>query len=523
MVDCFICGLEASESCGECGTNFCCFEHGALHCNKVTGVCHPYEIKFTPDVGRYVVASRDIKQGEIIFTENAPLVVGPNQECPALCLVCLGPGDVEVICEGCGWPMCSSECAEEHRYSQECSLLSSVPAPEFQDSETISEAYHPILPLRLLLKKKDFPAVNRLAELFMDHKEDRKTSQYWPYCQEKVVPFIRSICPEFSDEEINRAIGLLEVNCYEVKNYVTFGVRGFFPLASLLSHSCIANCRTIWQTEAPFGNKTYAVTDIKKGEEIFTSYLRSSLCSLIRRKSIKESWYFDCKCRRCCDKTELGTHCNTLKCNKCGDGNLMVVSAFEYDSNWECDQCGHQESMEAVLVIVEKFNNEVKSLCENDRYNIDDWLELLSRTKLQFHPQHMVMIEIAKWLVPILCRGPSLSFPDFPMELVTIKLELATNYLKVLNIVEPGLSKFRAKFMFEMVDTKIFLFSEEMRQTGKSSYDILEFIDRLDQVLEIFNVLEPVSSYEKMIQMKSAQLRKMCKEMSEFILPTRKL
>ena len=71
-----------------------------------------------------------------------------------------------------------------------------------------------------------------------------------------------------------RAIGILEVNCYEVKNYVTFGVRGFFPLASLLSHRCVANCRTIWDQEAPWGNSTIAVTDIKKGEEIFASYIR---------------------------------------------------------------------------------------------------------------------------------------------------------------------------------------------------------------------------------------------------------
>ena len=100
-------------------------------------------------------------------------------------------------------------------------------------------------------------------------------SQYWPYCQEKILPFIQTVCPDqFTEEEIMRAIGLLEVNCYEVRNYVTFGLRGFYPLASLLSHSCVANCRTIWDAEAPFGHTTIAVTRIKQGEEILTSYLR---------------------------------------------------------------------------------------------------------------------------------------------------------------------------------------------------------------------------------------------------------
>ena len=36
------------------------------------------------------------------------------------------------------------------------------------------------------------------------------------------------------------------------------------------------------------------------------------------------------------------------------------------------------------------------------------------------------MVEIAKWLVPILCRGPGLGFSDFPSDMVSTKLELAT-------------------------------------------------------------------------------------------------
>ena len=93
------------------------------------------------------------------------------------------------------------------------------------------------------------------------------------------------------------------------------------------------------------------------------------MCSLIRRKSIKEGWYFDCECRRCSDNTELGTHCNTLICNICGEGKLLVVSPLEYDSIWKCDNCGHEETMETVFDTVERFNNEVKSLYETNRYN----------------------------------------------------------------------------------------------------------------------------------------------------------
>lgn len=35
------------------------------------------------------------------------------------------------------------------------------------------QVYHPILPLRLLLMKREDEAKSRLAEMFMDHREDR--------------------------------------------------------------------------------------------------------------------------------------------------------------------------------------------------------------------------------------------------------------------------------------------------------------------------------------------------------------
>ena len=43
---------------------------------------------------------------------------------------------------------------------------------------------------------------------------------------------------------------------------------------------------------------------------------------------------------------------------------------------------------------------------------MDSWLSLLSDARPKFHPQHMIMIEIAKWLVPTLCRGPGINAPN---------------------------------------------------------------------------------------------------------------
>ena len=60
-------------------------------------------------------------------------------------------------------------------------------------------------------------------------------------------------------------------------------------------------------------------------------------------------------------------------------------------------------------------------------------------------------------------RGPGQRLSDFPLGLVATKLSLATEYLAVLDILEAGLSRNRAKTIYEMVDTRLYLSSLEFR------------------------------------------------------------
>ena len=67
-----------------------------------------------------------------------------------------------------------------------------------------------------------------------------------------------------------------------------------------------------------------------------------------------------------------------------------------------------------------------------------------------------------------------MNFPDFPPEMISTRLELATNFLTVLNTIDPGLSKFRAKFMYEVIDTRIYLFSRRFQETGEANIKELQ-------------------------------------------------
>jgi hypothetical protein len=45
-----------------------------------------------PTVGRYIIATRDLKPGELILAET-PLVMAPMAVTPPVCLVCYKPVD----------------------------------------------------------------------------------------------------------------------------------------------------------------------------------------------------------------------------------------------------------------------------------------------------------------------------------------------------------------------------------------------------------------------------------------------
>lgn len=53
----------------------------------MTDINLKYDICQNPKLGRYLVAKKNIKQGELILTEK-PLFISPNRESKLLCLNC---------------------------------------------------------------------------------------------------------------------------------------------------------------------------------------------------------------------------------------------------------------------------------------------------------------------------------------------------------------------------------------------------------------------------------------------------
>ena len=73
----------------------------------------------------------------------------------------------------------------------------------------------------------------------MSHSSDKPHDETWNIDQNNTVKYLREHWKvDFTEEEIQHVIGILEVNAFEVN-----GGRGVFPLTALMSHDCVANAR----------------------------------------------------------------------------------------------------------------------------------------------------------------------------------------------------------------------------------------------------------------------------------------
>lgn len=106
---CEFCGNDAPFKCTACKiASYCSAEHQKKHWKVHKNECRPLEIAHCAEMGRFAIASRDIKAKSVIFSE-APIAVGPKW--------CLEEQEYDVPvfpCVGCFRPVVigSTQCAK---------------------------------------------------------------------------------------------------------------------------------------------------------------------------------------------------------------------------------------------------------------------------------------------------------------------------------------------------------------------------------------------------------------------------
>ena len=92
----------------------------------------------------------------------------------------------------------------------------------------------------------------------------------------------------------------------------------------------------------------------------------------------------------------------------------------------------------------------------NHRYDAEKYLEIYHEAAQLVHPQHEIICEIAKWLVPIFCRTVPgrITLNDYPLEDVILKKKLCDSYLNVMKQIKPGMNRMLGKLKLLLIQSE---------------------------------------------------------------------
>ncbi|XP_075980482.1 SET domain-containing protein SmydA-8-like isoform X2 [Anticarsia gemmatalis] len=413
-----------------------------------------YEIRHSDVMGRYLVAGRDIRAGEVIIEEPA-LAVGPCTGCGLICLGCYR--ELEEIslakCQGCKWPMCSSACPGIGKYTghstYECDTLKKIP-PDYSKLEDLKDSYQALMPLRCLLLKKFDPEKWRAVSTMEAHNELRRArGDIWPINEKNVVQRFKKWKLDFNDEEIHTVCGILEVNAFEVGGSGA-NARALYDRAYLLAHDCTPTTTHTDAERVPGRPLTIrASVAHKAGDLISLCYAYTLQGTLKRREHIKHSKFFECCCRRCSDPTELGTYASAFRCPKCAGGRVLSTAPLDPGAVWTCvdGDCGYTMPAAAVQLLLKRLTDEHEQIDVNDVPGFEGFLH---KYRNVVHSTHYLCLSAKHSLSQLYGKVAEYMIHEMPEAELNRKIDICRDLMKAFDVIEPGYSRLRGVTLYEL-------------------------------------------------------------------------
>ncbi|KAJ2940347.1 hypothetical protein O0L34_g21 [Tuta absoluta] len=412
-----------------------------------------YEVKHSDVMGRYLIASRDIRAGEIIFEEPA-LAVGPCSGCALICLGCYRELDESNFakCQGCKWPMCNSSCPGKGKYTghstYECETLKAVP-PDYSKLGDLKDCYHALMPLRcLLLKTADPDKWNKLTVMEAHNDIRRARGEIYPNNEKLVVLRLKKWGLKYDAEEIHTVCGILEVNAFEVGG-TGKNARALYDKAYLLAHDCTPTTTHTDAEKLP-GRPLIIRASVahKAGDLISLCYAYTLQGTLKRREHIKLSKFFECCCKRCSDPTELGTYASAFRCPKCA-GRVLPSAPLEPNAQWNCvdNGCGYAMPAVAVQLLLKRLTDEYEAIDLND---VPGFEEFLHKYRNVLHSVHYLCLSAKHSLSQLYGKVENYMIHEMPETELNRKIEICRDLMKVFDVIEPGYSRLRGVTLYEL-------------------------------------------------------------------------
>lgn len=474
-----------------------------------SGCSKLYEIKTSEMMGRYLVATKPIKPGDVLI-EESPLVVGPPTEYGPVCLGCLKKVDFsqsQYKCAGCHWPICSQGCGklnQDHGHTNfECNFLREKNVVQFIEKygdNDLKVAYEIIFPLRcLLLKLHDKSKWDQLMEMEAHNDIRKNITWLWTRNQTRIVNRIHNEwkIDDFTEEEIHTVCGIIEVNCFEVGHEGAKG-RALYPTSFLMAHDCSSNST---HTDNPenFSMQIRAMRDIKKGESITVNYGYILMGTLKRRERLNMGKFFWCACQRCSDPTEFGTYCSALKCSSCSNGILLSTNPLDQQAEWKCLKCSHTIEAKHISSMLDKLFDQLDSIDPHDVRGQEMFIERYGNI---LGSNHYLILSAKYDLCQLYGRAEDFLVDSLSEDLLKHKEDYCRDVLKVVKVLEPGLSRVKGIVMYELHVPLLLLAGQRLRkgQINKSEFMkcLKEVVSLLEESSKILK-MEPGQKEQEMV------------------------
>lgn len=275
------------------------------------------EIKYNEEFGRHLVAKCNIPAGRTVLVEKDFPRIGVDK---LVCYTCSREKGNYIACPNCPNVLfCSLDCMNGNQtHKWECGSL--FPHLEIEmrfHIKTILMAIDSFSSVDSLMEFVEEALLENSETLPTSLTDSKSKSKYhfffklaksapYHFDPEKIYRIYKALMkmPKVSvwfDSNLRKCfLKHLVLHHLQIDSTNSFGIGKEHFVAnvcSLISHSCAPN------VTGPFlSNGIFCVTGrpIKKGEQLFISYLASVKMTTIERKTKLEScWGFDCKCEKC--------------------------------------------------------------------------------------------------------------------------------------------------------------------------------------------------------------------------------
>lgn len=316
-VNCAECKKSATIVCGGCWqVGFCARDHQLTGWVKHRPKCRPWRVQATPELGRFMVATRDVAPGELLLSDP-PLLMGPKMLTEPVCLGCYRPANGDYRCGECGFPLCGAECEGTDDHQAECKAVkeSGIPVKVSIFGE-INSMYECITPVRILTLRDETPSVWNKIMTLESNSDKREGTEVAAITQQTVVDIIhdRLRLEQFDTATIEKVLGIIDTNAFEIR-LPDSSILGVYGMAAILEHNCVPNTHRTF--DADLNLVVRAAVPIKRGDHLTSCYTDPLITTASRQEQLRASKYFICGCRRCLDPTELKTYVSALKCADC--------------------------------------------------------------------------------------------------------------------------------------------------------------------------------------------------------------